>query len=453
MDMLHGPIWNRLIVFAIPIALTSILEQLFHASDLAIVGQFTGELSTAAVAAVGANAPVVSLILDLMIGISLGTSVTIGISIGRKDTRDVDKIVHTSIVFALTTGLIIAVLGQFIAGWVLESMQVPADVMDMARIYLMIYLAGLPASLLYNFEAAIYRSVGETRLPLMALAISGVINVLLNIFFVVVLHMNVDGVAIATVLSNCISALILFYKLCHTDQIIQVHLRKLKIHWPTLRRILRIGLPSGIQTGVFSLANIVIQSAINSLGTVVIAASSAAYNLEIFCYYCFGSFTKACTTFTSQNYGAGQLDRCRKVFWLCMVEAFVGLSCVDLLLLSFSAPLLSLFNNNPQVIELGQLRLLVLCLSFFFSMIYDICAGYLSGFGQTTVPAILSMIGVCGVRLFWIFFIFPRHHTFLSILLSYPVSLGITAFLLVGALLILRPDRRREQKTMAAQAE
>lgn len=278
-DMLHGTIWNKLPRFALPVAATAILEQLFNAADIAVVGNFTGADRTVAVAAVGANSPIISLIVNLFIGIALGANVVIANAIGRDDRETVHRAVHTSIIMALAGGILVTVFGELIAGSLLRMLQVPQDVYPYALLYLRIYLIGMPVILLYNFEAAIFRSIGDTKIPLVALALSGVLNVILNLFFVIVLKMTVNGVAIATVISNALSAVILYVRLMRTDKYIHVETKKLRIDWPSFGRILKIGLPAGIQSAVFSFSNIVIQSAINSLGKVVMAASSAACNI------------------------------------------------------------------------------------------------------------------------------------------------------------------------------
>ena len=317
--MLHGPIWNKLPRFALPVAATAILEQLFNASDVAIVGNFTAASErTAAVAAVGANSAIIGLVVNLFIGIALGANVVIANAIGAGRPQEVQKAVHTSVLVSVLGGVLVALVGQLVAAPLLSLLNVPADVLPLALLYLRIYLAGMPVILLYNFQAAIFRSVGETKIPLMALATSGVLNVLLNLFFVAVLHRSVDGVAIATVISNAVSALLLFRRLCRTDREIRLDPRQLRIDGAVLRRILRIGLPAGVQSAVFALSNIVVQAAINSLGTVVMAASSAAFNIEIITYDILNSFSQACTTFVGQNYGARQIDRCKRTFWLSL---------------------------------------------------------------------------------------------------------------------------------------
>ena len=321
-------------------------------------------------------------------------------------------------------------------------LNVPEDVLPYALLYIRIYLLGMPAILLYNFEAAIFRSIGGTKTPLKALAIAGVLNVLLNLFFVIVLDMTVNGVAIATVISNLISSVLLFIRLVRTEHVIRIRKHEMRFDLHIFRRIMQIGLPAGIQSAVFAVANIVIQSAINSLGTVVIAASSAAFNIEIFAYYVLNSFSQACTTFTGQNYGAGNLKRCRKVLLLCIVEDVIATASAIILVLLSGKVLLSIFSSDPQVIEIGYTRLVMVFSAYTFSMLYENLSGYLRGFGKSLVPAILTIIGVCGMRIFWIFAIFPSHRTFQAIMTAYPVSLSVTALLIFISVMVYRPSRK-----------
>ena len=320
-------------------------------------------------------------------------------------------------------------------------LNVPDDVYPLALAYLRIYLLGMPVILLYNFEAAIFRSVGDTKVPLIALTVSGVLNVILNLFFVIVLKMNVNGVAIATVLSNAVSSVLLLRRLLHGD-LVRVELKQLRIDPAIFRKIMRIGLPAGIQSAIFSVSNIIIQSAINSLGTVVMAASSAAFNIEIIAYDVLNSFSQACTTFVGQNYGAGKIDRCKKTMLLSLGEDIIASAIAIVIVLLTGKYLLAIFNNDPQVIEIGYSRLLILFGSYIFSLTYEILSGYLRGFGISLVPAILTLFGVCGVRIVWINTVFPLHHTFRSIMLVYPISLATTAVLIFIALLVYRPARR-----------
>lgn len=446
LDMLNGSIWNKLPVFALPIAATGILEQLFNASDIAIVGNFAQTDKTAAVAAVGANSPIIGLILNLFIGIALGANVVIANAVGRDDKQTVQKAVHTSMVVSVIGGVLVAIIGELIAEPLLTVLNVPDDVLELALLYLRIYFLGMPVILLYNFEAAIFRSIGETKMPLIALTLSGILNVLLNLFFVIVLKMSVNGVATATVLSNVVSAGILYIKLVKSDKYIKVEFKKLRIDGKVFAKIMQIGLPAGIQSAVFAVANIVIQGAINSLGTVVIAASSAAFNIEIIAYNVMNSFSQACTTFVGQNFGANKIDRCKKTLFLCLIEDAIASGTAILIVLITGKFLLSIFNNNPEVIEIGYTRLVIIFIAYIFSMMYEVMSGYLRGFGFSLVPAILTTVGVCVLRIIWINTVFPANRTFVTIMTAYPVSLATTAVLIFIALIIYRPSKRFANK-------
>lgn len=439
MDMVNGSLGDKIIRYAIPLAVTGILQQLFNAADLAVVGQFSGK---EAMAAVGGNAPVIGLLVNLFVGISLGSNVIIARSIGQKDEESISKAVHTSVIVALLGGVFLAVLGELLAPLIVEMLDVPEDVFPLAIKYLRIYLAGMPVILLYNFEAAIFRSTGNTRTPLAALTVSGVLNVVLNLFFVLGLGMDVDGVAAATVLSNLVSAALLFAALARTDQAIRINPRKLRVYGDVLGQILRIGIPAGIQGMIFSFANIIIQSAVNSLGTTVMAASSAAYNLEVFSYYILNSFGQACTTFVGQNYGAGKNDRCRKTLRLCLLQSLASTAAVSALIFLFSRPLLGIFNTDPDVIAAGRIRLAYIFLAYLFSFAQEGLSGYLRGFGVSFIPTACSVIGICGVRLAWIFTVFQQSRTFSTIMQVYPLSLGITTAAVLGVTLLVKPSRR-----------
>ncbi|MFR4318101.1 MAG: MATE family efflux transporter [Eubacterium sp.] len=366
----------------------------------------------------------------------MGANVVIANAVGHKDNKTVKKAVHTSIVMAVIGGILVTIVGELGIAYLLKSLNVPSDVFKLALLYMRIYLLGMPAILLYNFEAAIFRSIGDTKVPLQALAISGVLNVLLNLFFVIVLHMTVNGVAIATVIANVVSSTVLFIKLRKTDKLIHVDINDLRFSKDTFGKIMRIGLPAGIQSGVFAIANIVIQAAINSLGTIVIAASSAALNIEMFAYFVLNSFSQACTTFTSQNYGAGNVKRCKKTLLLCIIEDAIASAAIIAVVLLTGKSLLAIFNNNHQVIEIGYTRLLIIFFAYIFSMIYENMSGYLRGFGISLIPAILTIIGVCVVRIVWIYTVFPLHRNFKTIMLAYPLSLSTTAVLIFIAVLV-----------------
>lgn len=441
-DILNGSMWDKILRYALPVAATGILGQLFNASDIAIVGNFAQGDTVAAVAAVGANGPVIGLLLNIFIGIALGANVVIANAIGRGDSNTVSRAVHTSIVAAVIGGIIVGLLGQLVAEPVLSMLQVPEDVFPLALKYMRIYLLGLPVIFLYNFEAAIFRSAGDTKTPLIALALSGVLNVILNLFFVIVLNKTVDGVAIATVLANVVSSVVLLRRLLRSELFIHVEFKNLRIDWKILWRILKIGVPAGIQGAVFSLSNIVVQSAINSLGKVTMAASSAAFNVEVMAYYILNSFGQACTTFVGQNYGAGQIDRCRKALKLCLIESVIATACAVCIALLSGKYLIALFNNDPEVIRLGMVRMKFIFMSYIFSTIYDCMSGYMRGFGISLTPALLTIFGVCGTRIIWIYMVFPMSQTFETIMQVYPISLAINMVLIFCALIITRPSKR-----------
>ena len=438
-DMLNGSLWDKILVFSLPLAVTGILQQVFNAADIAVVGRFVGEN---AMAAVGSNGPLVGLMINLFIGISLGTNVVIAQYIGHGNRERIRKAVSTSIIAALVGGILFLAGGECIAVWMLKLLAVPEEIFDWTLLYIRIYFLGMPVIFLYNVEAAIFRSRGDTRTPMIVLIIAGVINVGLNLFLVCVAGMTVEGVAIATVVSNLISAAILFILLLRSPDDLRIDLKDMRFDRREFIRILKIGVPSGIQGMVFSISNLCIQSGINSLGATVMAASAAAVNIEIVAFYLLNSFTQACTTFVGQNFGAGNIPRCRKVWKDCILLAilFTAACCVTILV--FSRPLLGLFNKNPEVIELGRIRLFYLYSAYLFSLLADITSGYLRGFGKSMAPALATLFSVCGVRIVWVYTVFRQFGTFESLLLTYPVSLGLNA--LVIGVFALMFSRRQE---------
>jgi putative MATE family efflux protein len=444
-DLIHGPLAGSMAAYALPVALTGILQQLFNAADVAVVGRFVG---TEAMAAVGTDSPLVALLINFFTGLSLGATVIIATAIGEQNKEKVHRGVHTSLLLSLIAGVLAAVIGEFAAVPVISMMDVPAEVFSMAVLYMRIYLAGLPVIVLYNFLSAVFRSAGNTEDPLLALVVSGVINVILNIFFVAGLGMDVDGVALATVISNAVSSVMLIILLSRAKSEIRLRWQEMKIDRAVMKKILRIGVPSGIQGMIFSIANIIIQTAINSLGTIIMAASSAAFNIEACAYYVVNAFGQACTTFVGQNNGAGNQKRCVRCLYdaLGLDYVFTGVACVILLI--FGRPILSLFNENPDVITYGYLRLEMIFFSFLFSIVQEVLSGYLRGYGISALPALLSVVGICGVRIFWIFSIFQRSPSLHTIMLAYPVSNAVTAAVLVIA--VLQFHRHRKTNTLNA---
>ena len=450
-SVIRGSLPKAIVAFALPLAATGILQQLFNAADVAVVGRFTGDAGKECMAAVGANTPIIGLIVNSFVAISMGSNVVIANAVGRKSEKDANRAAHTSIAFALIAGVALLVLAQLLAEPVFRAQNLNDEVYPMALLYFRIYVSGLPVILLYNFEAAIFRATGDTRTPLIALIASGSINVVLNIFLVVGLKRTVDGVAVATVISNAISCVILGCLLLKGSAHIKLDIKQLKIDKTMLKKILAVGIPAGLQSTVFSAANIIIQSAINSLGTLIMAASSAAFNLEVFAYQVLNSFAQAATTFVGQNFGAGNIKRCKQSLLISMLEGCIALGAAIALILAFGRSILSLFNDSPEVIEVGYQRLIIIFSAYFFSMTYEIVSGYLRGFGISVIPAIITMVCVCGVRISWIYLVFPADPTFNRIMLVYPISLATTAVAMVIAALILRPAAKHAHTASSPQ--
>lgn len=434
-DMLTGAIWDKTLMFALPLAATGILQHLFNAADVAVVGRC---ISKQAMAAVGSNTSVINLFINLFIGVSLGANVLISQYLGAGNREGVRKAVHTSVVVALLGGAALAAIGQLAARPVVELMGVPDSVAAMSELYFRIYMLGTPVILLYNFEAAIFRSRGDTRTPLLVLFAAGGVNVALNFFFVVKLRRSVDGVAAATVISNFISAGVLFVLLKRSRGEVRIELRALRADWPTLWKMLKIGVPAGVQSMVFSLANACVQSAVNSLGDTVMAASTAASNIETMTFQFVTSFGQACTTFTGQNCGAGDLGRCRRGLWATLFTGEAVMLLGGAVVLTFARGLLGIFNSDPEVIELGLLRVQYMYVGQLFYMVLEVASGYMRGFGMSLVPAVCALVFICGIRILWVFAVFPAHRTYSSLMLVYPVSLSVTAFVIASACFALR---------------
>ena len=437
MDMLNGSLWDKMIIFALPLAFTGVMQQLFNTADVAILGQFVGKN---AIAAVGNNISLIGLLVNLFLGLSLGANVVIAQSIGANKLDRAHVAVASAIVLALITGVVIAIVGEIFTEPVLEYMDVPVEVWSMAETYLRIYLIGMPAIGLYNFESAIFRSRGDTKTPLISLTISSLINIILNLAAVLVFDFGVAGVAAATVIANIVSAGILFGALIHNDSIIHLELDKLSLSirhlnllsgtHPIMHEIIRIGLPAGIQGMVFSLSNLLIQSAINNLGADAMAASAAAFTIEINVFCFINAFGQAATTFISQNYGAGNMSRCKRIFWVDMLITSIFFILIAGIILYFAESLLSFFNSDPNVIALGKIRILYIVSPQLISVVMEIISGALRGYGISLAPAMLTLIGVCGVRITWLYTFFPMYPTYETLMIVYPVSWLVTMIFL-----------------------
>ena len=430
MDMLHGAIWPKVLQFALPLAATSILQQLFNSADIAVLGRFAGKH---AMAAVGSTAPIVGLLVNLFVGISVGANVIISNYTGQNNEKKVSEATHTSVILALICGFLVAGIGQIITGPMVNLLGTPAEISSMAVKYLRIYFGGMPFVMLYNFESAIYRSQGNTGTPLLCLSISGIINVVLNLVFVLGLHMDVDGVATATVVANMVSSLLLLFLLTRQKGAIRIRRSEFRMNRCLLQRILRIGIPSGIQGMVFSISNLVVQSAINSLGSDVVAGSAAAFNLEIIGYYILNSFGQAAVTFIGQNYGAGNLKRCRSVTKQVMLLDEIFTVVVAALLIIFGHQLLAIFNTDPQVIRYGYIRMYTLLSAEVINVVIEVLSGTMRGYGTSMIPAAVTFVGICGTRILWVYTVFRAVPSWNCLMAVYPISWLVTMIVMIFA--------------------
>lgn len=441
-DMCNGSIMKKMIMFAFPLMCSSMLQLLFNAADIIVVGNYAGHNS---LAAVGSTTSVINLLTNLFVGLSVGATVLVSHFYGAKQKEDLKTTVHTVVALSIASGLIMSVIGMVCTKQILIWMQTPAEVLDLAVTYLRIYFAGMLATMVYNFGAAILRAVGDTKRPLYYLALAGVINVLLNLLFVIKLDMDVAGVALATVISQCISALLVIRCLIKDKGDIHLDLRCLKIHKATFFKILQIGLPAGFQGMLFSLANVVIQSSVNTFGDIVVAGSAAASNIEGFVYMAMNAFHQAAISFTSQNVGAGKHERINKIlftaqFYVILVGLVMGLTVVH-----FGEPLLGLYNDNPEVIAAGMIRLRYIVSLYFLCGMMDVMVGSLRGLGYAVMPMIVSLVGACLLRIVWLAVFFPmeQFHSIEMIYITYPVSWTITFLAHVLCFTIVRRRLRR----------
>ena len=448
-DILHGSLWRDIPLFALPVAITGILEQLSNLIDTLMIGHFSPDGGTLGMAAVGSITPIATLLIMLFIGLSLGANVTIAHAVGAGNKDRANRCAHTAVVLALL-GVVVAILMEIASRPVLQCLSVPPEIFNDALVYLRVYLLSIPVILLFNFEAAVFRSVGVTRMPLMALAISAALNIVLDGIFVAFLGWGAAGVALATVLCYIVSSGFLFTRLLKADEAIRIDPRRLRIDRESVTKIVRIGLPAGIQGSVFSLANILIQTCINSLGAQVVAASSAALALEFVCYSLLNSFSQACTTFVGQNNGAGNLSRCKDVLKVALIEDAIITVVMIVLVVWQGRTILTLFSSDAEVLDIAYVRVCTLFPAYVFSMVYENMSGYLRGFGISALPSALTAIGVCGTRFFWALVVFPAHPTFATVMLAYPISFGTTTLLIAGALAYCRPAQQAMRLNTAA---
>ena len=425
-SMLQGPLLGSIISYTIPIILTSILQLLFNAADLVVVGRFCGSIS---VAAVGATGSITALIVNLFIGLSVGAGVAVAHGIGSREDEVVHRTVHTAIPMALLSGVVLTVLGIFLSETLLTMMGTPENVLKLSAVYMKIYFAGITFTMVYNFAAAILRAVGDTRSPLVFLTIAGVINVVLNLIFVIFLHMNVAGVALATTASQAFSAVAMVIVLMKRTDAAKLCLKKMRIYKVQMMKMLRIGLPAGIQSSLFSISNVLIQSSVNSFGDILMSGNAASQNIEGFLYVTMNAFHQTAVNFIGQNVGAKQYDRVKKIVWICLGCVLVAGFGMGTLICGFGENLLSIYiTDSAEAIAWGLVRMQVICRFYFLCGLMDVSTGALRGLGASVSPMIISVLGVCGLRIGWVMTIFqiPQFHTPQSLYSSYIFSWTLT---------------------------
>lgn len=449
-NMCEGPILKKMLIFAFPLMLSSILQLLFNAADVVVVGRFAGKES---LAAVGSTSSLIHLLINLFTGLSIGTNVLVAQYLGARDEENVSQTVHTAVMISLVSGVFLIFVGLFLSEPLLRLMGTPEDVLDKASLYMRIYFVGMPPFMLYTFGAAILRSLGDTKRPLYFLMLSGAVNVALNLFFVIVCNMGVAGVAIATVASQGISAVLVLRCLLRLEGMCKVELKKLHIYREKLLRMLRIGLPAGVQGCVFSISNVLIQSSINSFGSVAMAGNTAATNIESFPHAAMVSVYQTAMNFVSQNTGAKKYDRINKIAAMSMALVFVIGLVLGWTVLFFGRELLGIYSASPEVIEYGMMRMRVIFAAHFLCGMMDVMMGCLRGLGYSIIPMIVSLTGACAFRVIWIFTVFAASPTLTTLYLSYPISWFLTMSAHLTCYIIVKKKLNRKLDAAILPAE
>ena len=423
-DMTEGPLLPKILAFSGPLILTGILQLLYNAADVIVVGNYAE--GHAPLAAVSSTGSLINLLVNLFMGLSVGASVVIARNYGARDVVAMRKAEHTAMTLALFMGIGVGAFGFFMARPLLQMMGSPEDVIDGATLYVKIYFLGMPANMLYNFGAATLRAVGDTKRPMYYLMLAGLVNVLLNLVLVIVFHMDVAGVAIATVASQVISMILVLVCLLRTRGVIQLVISECRVDKKSALDIIRIGLPAGLQGSLFSISNVLIQSSVNSFGSIVMAGNGVASNIEGFVYTAMNALHQADMTFASQNYGAGKMNRVKKTMWCCLGTVTVIGLVMGLLIRLFGQTLMGLYNSDPEVIAAGLVRMDVILPTYFLCGLMDVMVGQLRGIGYSVMPMVVSLTGACLLRIVWIMTIFAAQPTQTVLYLSYPISWGVT---------------------------
>ncbi len=428
MDMTTGALFPKIISFAVPLMLTGLLQLVYNAADVMVVGRFAG---SASLAAVGATASLVNLSLNLFIGLSTGSGVVVAKYIGADNGAAVHRAVHSAMLLAVISGIAVGALGFIFSPLALKIMDTPEDIFPLSVTYLRIFFLGTPASMIYNYGSAIIRATGDSKRPLYILTSTGVVNVILNLIFVIFFKMDVAGVALATIISQFLSAIFILYILLNINSFVHVSIKKLHFYKEELTEILKIGVPAGLQRSLFSLSNVVIQSSINSFGAAAVAGNTASSNIDSIIFTCCSSVSQTATTFTSQNYGAGQIKRIRRIYFNCVSVTLLIYAVCCVLLLGFGPQVMRIFSTDTEVIDMGLIRLKLFAVTYFLNSIQDVTSAQMRGLGKSVTPMIVSIAGICGLRVVWIYTVFRLYRSMEMLYLSYPVSWLTTGIVVI----------------------
>ncbi|MBR0348579.1 MAG: MATE family efflux transporter [Clostridia bacterium] len=427
-DMTTGVLFPKILGFAFPLMVTGLLQIVYNAADVMVVGRFAGSIS---LAAVGATSTLVNLMLNLFLGLSMGSGVVVAKHIGAGDGASVHRTVHSAMLLSIISGFVIGIIGVVISPYALSAMGTPDDVHSLSTLYLRIFFLGTPANMVYNYGASILRATGDSKRPLYILTSTGILNVVLNLIFVIKFNMNVAGVALATIISQYVSAICVLYILLNINSYIHLSMKKLHFYKDELLDILKIGIPAGLQGSLFSLSNVIIQSSINSFGAAAIAGNTASGNVDSIIFTCCNSVSQTATTFASQNLGAGQYKRIRKIYFNC-IGVSMGIAAIfGVALLAFGPQILTVFSTDSEVIDMGLIRLKLFAVTYIINSVLDVTTGQMRGLGKSVIPMIVTMVGVCGLRVLWVFTVFPQYRSMFTLYLSYPVSWLATGIVLV----------------------
>ncbi len=422
-DMTTGPFFKKIVLFSVPLVFTGLLQLVYNTADTVIVGRFAGKQ---ALAAVGSTGALVALILNVFMGLAMGAGVVTARSIGAGDTAKIKRYTHTAMTLSVISGIAVGIIGYFISGLLLQLMHIETEILTLSTLYLKIYFLGAPGMLIYNFGAAIVRAHGDTQRPLYILFLAGIVNIVLNLILVIPVQLGVSGVAIATVVSQYISAALIVLYLFRSDSVIRILRKELRIHKQELFEIVKIGVPAGIQNSMFSIANVIIQSSVNSFGENAMAGIAAGSNYDSYIYTCTNAFAQTTMTFTSQNVGAEKYENIGKVYGRCMALVCAVGGVLSLLGYIFRGQIVGLFSDVPEVITIGAERMQLIMPFYITCSLQDVVAGQIRGLGKSTGPMLVSLLGTCGVRLLWIFVFLPMNRTLMYLFIAYPLSWGVT---------------------------